>query len=220
MNDVLPLVIANHKANKDWQEVKDWLKVIGPQSKEFDGTIIFCPALPFISGAYEEIKTHHYKIKLGAQDVSQFEAGSYTGEVSASQLAGIVDYVIVGHSERRDNFLEDETILQTKVNNVQNLDIDAIYCIQTATTPIAKNTMIVAYEPPFAIGTGNPDTLENIAKVSKQVKEISPYIFLYGGSVSKDNATHLSIIPGVDGLLVGATHSLDPHRFSQILKAI
>jgi len=220
MNDALPLVVANHKANKNWQEIKDWLKIVGPQAKDFKGTVLLCPSYPFISGAYEEINAHGYKIKLGAQDVSQFESGAYTGEVPAAQLVGIADYIIVGHSERRNNFLEDESVLQTKVNSAQNNGIDAIYCVQTETTPIAKNTMIIAYEPPFAIGTGNPDTLENIGKVAKKIKESIPYILLYGGSVSKDNAAHISMVPGVDGFLVGATHSLDPHSFAQILRSI
>jgi len=220
MNDAAPLVVANHKANKSWEELKAWIREVGPVSKEFNGTVVLCPAAAFISGAYEEIKNHGYNIKLGVQDISRFEKGSYTGEVAASQLEGLVSYAIIGHSERRDNFLEDETVLQKKVDNAQAVNIEPIYCIQTEETAIAKNVQIIAYEPPFAIGTGKPDTIENIARVAKKIKDIAPYIFIYGGSVSKDNIRNIVLLPGIDGVLIGATHSLDPADFVSALKLI
>jgi triosephosphate isomerase len=220
MNDNLPLVIANHKANKNWEEVREWLKEVGKDSHDFKGTVIFCPTSPFIAASAEVIKSHNLKIKLGNQDISQFEVGAYTGEVAASQLKDLVSYVIIGHSERRINFLENDAVLGKKVENALAAGISAIFCTQSQTTPVVKNVEIVAYEPPFAIGTGNPDTLENIAKVAQKVKQDTPYIFLYGGSVSKDNASHIALIPGVDGLLVGATNSLNPEKFIAILKSI
>lgn len=220
MNDATPLVVANHKANKNWEEIKSWLSEVGPVTKDFKGTVILCPTSPFLSGSLEEIKKHGYKIKLGIQDISHFEKGAYTGEIAASQLENMVSYAIVGHSERRDNFLEDEEILQKKVDNAQSAGVEPIYCIQSESTPIAKNVQIIAYEPPFAIGTGKPDTVENIAKTAKTIKDTAPFIFIYGGSVSPDNIRNIAILPGIDGVLVGATNSLDPSRFVSILKLI
>lgn len=220
MSDATPLVVANHKANKNWEEVKEWLTEVGEAAKDFRGTVILAPSSPFIAACFEEIKSHNLKIKLGAQDVSQFKEGAFTGEFAADQLKGLIDYTIIGHSERRNNFLEDEVVLQKKVDNAQNADVEPIFCIQSETTPLAKNVQIIAYEPPFAIGTGNPDTLENIAKVAQKIKDNTPYMFLYGGSVSMTNASHIILIPGIDGLLVGATNSLDPQKFIAILKSI
>lgn len=220
MIDRLPLVVANHKANCHWQEVKEWIREVGLVAAGFKGTVILCPALPFLAASHQEIKSHNLKIKLGAQDISQFKEGAYTGETTASQLQGLISYSIIGHSERRKNFSEDNTVLQKKVDNALDAEIEPIYCIQSANTPLVKNTQIVAYEPPFAIGTGNPDTVESIAKVAQKIKQDTPYIFLYGGSVSMVNASHIIVIPGVDGLLVGATNSLDPQKFVAVLKSV
>lgn len=220
MNDATPLVVANQKANKNWEEVKTWIAEVGPTAKAFPGTVILCPTAPFLSGAYELIKDHGYKIKLGIQDVSQFEKGAHTGEVAASQLQNLASYVIIGHSERRDNFLEDESLLQKKVDNAQAVGIEPIYCVQGENTPIAKNVQVIAYEPSFAIGTGKPDTLDNIARIAKKTKDIAPYVFIYGGSVSKDNIRNIALLPGLDGVLVGATNSLDSQDFAAILKLI
>ncbi len=220
MNDPSPFIIANHKANKNWEEAKVWIDEVGRETKSFRGTVILCPSFPFVAAAAEEIKLHKFKLRLGVQDISQFEAGAHTGEVAASQVKDIVTYAIIGHSERRDTFSEDDSILQKKVDNVQSMDIEAIYCVQSPQTAIVKNVRIIAYEPPFAIGTGNPDTVESISKMAKEIKSQAPYIFIYGGSVSSSNAKNLVTIPGVDGLLVGATNSLNPQRFIEITKSI
>lgn len=220
MNDPFPLVVANHKANKNWSDVKEWLSEVGPQTKDFEGTIVFCPSFPFLVAANQIIKDKKYNMKLGAQDISFFDQGPYTGEVAATQLSGLVSYTLVGHSERRQNFHEDDARLQNKLVNAQKAQIEAILCVQSAETPILNDVAIIAYEPTFAIGTGNPDTLVNIKNVVSQIKEKGPYTVLYGGSVSKDNVGGLMLIGDLDGVLVGASHSLDSEKFINILKAI
>ncbi len=220
MNDPFPLVIANHKANKTWDEVKDWLDQVGPEAKNFKGTVVFCPSIPFLAASYDLIKSKKYNLKVGAQDISFFDQGPYTGEVAASQLTGLAAYVLIGHSERRQNFNEDAARLQNKLVNAQKADISAILCLQSESTPILNDVAIVAYEPTFAIGSGNPDTLTNIELVAKRIKEKGPYRVLYGGSVSKDNAGGIMLLGVIDGVLVGASHSLDPQKFIGILKAI
>lgn len=220
MNDPFPLVVANHKANKTWDEVKDWLDLVGPEAKDFKGTIVFCPSFPFLAASYDLITSKKYNLKLGSQDISFFDQGPYTGEVAATQLTGLVGYALVGHSERRQNFNEDAARLQNKLVNAQKADIEAILCVQSEMTPILNDVAIVAYEPTFAIGSGNPDTLTNIENVAKKIKEKGPYTVLYGGSVSKDNVSGMMLLGAIDGVLVGASHSLDPQKFIGILKAI
>ena len=220
MNNPFPLVVANHKANKTWDEVKAWLDEVGPEAKDFKGTIVFCPSFPFLVASYDLITSKKYNLKLGSQDISFFDQGPYTGEVAATQLTGIVGYALVGHSERRQNFNEDAARLQNKLVNAQKADISAILCLQSENTPILNDVAIVAYEPTFAIGSGNPDTLTNIELVAKRIKEKGPYRVLYGGSVSKDNVGGIMLLGVIDGVLVGASHSLDPQKFTDILKAI
>lgn len=220
MIDPFPLVLANHKANKTGTEVKAWLDEVGPVTQKFQGTIIFCPSIPFLTSSYQEIKNKKYNIKLGTQDISFFEQGPYTGEVAASQISDIVGYTLIGHSERRQNFNEDDARLQNKLVNAQKAGISAVFCVQSETTPVLNDIPIIAYEPTFAIGTGNPDTLAHIQNVSQKIKEKGPYTVLYGGSVSKDNVGAIRLLGSIDGVLVGASHSLDSQKFIDILNAI
>ncbi len=219
MNEALPLVVANLKANKSWQEVSTWIDTVSPVCNTFTGTIIFCPSHPFLTSSAQKIKSTNSKIKLGAQDVSCFEQGAYTGEVAASQIADLVSFAIVGHSERRQNFNEEWPILQKKVANAQAVGIEPIFCVQNDETPIAQNVKVIAYEPTFAIGTGQTDSIENITKVAQNLKQKGDYIVLYGGSVSKENAKSIANDP-VDGILVGATNSLDPQKFMEIVNSL
>jgi len=220
MIDTPPLVIANQKANKTWLEVKAWLHEVGPHTKNFVGTVIFCPSMPFLVSSHQEIESRKYNMKLGAQDISFFEQGPYTGEVAASQIKDIIGYVIVGHSERRQNFQEDDARLQNKLVNIQKAGVNAIYCVQSDTTPVLNDVPIIAYEPTFAIGTGNPDTLVHIQSVTEKIKQKGPYTVIYGGSVSKDNVGAIRLLGSIDGVLVGASHSLDAGSFIDILSAI
>src|SRR3989304_5973341 len=102
MSDPLPLVIANLKANQTWDQMSIWLEEVGPRSNSFSGTVIVCPTFAFLASSAEKIKTAGWKLKLAGQDISKFEQGAYTGEVAASQIADIIHYSIVGHSERRN----------------------------------------------------------------------------------------------------------------------
>ena len=219
MNDNFPLVIANLKANKDWQEVSSWLEEVGPVCSTFNGTVIFCPSYPFLSSSYEKIQSKGFNLNLGSQDVSQFEQGAHTGEVAASQISTIVSYSIIGHSERRTNFKEGEDVLEKKVANVLKAQIKPIFCVQDETTQIPQGIRIVAYEPAFAIGTGSADSPQNIQRVAQTIKERGNVSVLYGGSASSANVKEI-VTNSIDGVLVGATNSLDPQKFIEIIKAL
>lgn len=217
MAEPLPLVVANLKANKTWEEMTTWLEAISQASSTFPGTVVVCPSTPFLAASNQWLITHNSSLKLGSQDISHFEQGAYTGEVAASQIASLVDYAIVGHSERRQNASETDEVLETKVKNAKTAGIEPIFCVQSDSTPIPDQVAIVAYEPVSAIGTGNPDDPQNIKSTAEKLKTKSQYTVLYGGSVSADNAK--AIIATVDGFLV-ATNSLDPQKFTAILEAI
>lgn len=232
MNDTLPFVVANFKANQTWDDLDIWLETVGPSTPTFTGTIIVCPSAPFISEASRKIKSANWQIQLGIQDISRFEQGAFTGEVAASQIADQVSYAIIGHSERRHNFGEDDEILAAKVDNALKVGIIPIFCIEDSESSIPENVKIVAYEPAFAIGTGNPDTPKNAQAISQKLKARPPstkaegfvgqakgdFIVLYGGSVNEKNAKDFLNDRNLDGLLIGSA-SLDPDIFLDILKS-
>jgi triosephosphate isomerase len=222
----LPLVIANHKANKTWDEVATWIDEVAATAQNFAGTIIFCPSYPFLAAAYEKISQNGINIKLGSQDISCFDVGAYTGEVAASQIADIAKFAIIGHSERRQNFKESDKNLSEKVQNAQKAGIEPIFCVQDEKTQVPEKVSIVAYEPIFAIGTGNPDTPENAQSVAQKLtarlaarQAKSKYTIIYGGSVTGENVKSY-VRNKIDGVLVGATNSLDPQKFIGIIKAL
>ncbi len=213
-----PLAIANLKANKNWDETLAWLEQVAPMAKAFSGTVILCPSAPFIASAAITIRSKDLKIELGAQDISMFEQGPYTGEVAASQIADLVKYTIIGHSERRTNLREDDAVLAQKAKNAKSAGIEPIFCVQNAITPIPPGAKIVAYEPVFAIGTGKADTPEDAGEVAAQIKSKGDYTVVYGGSVTAENAASF-IKKSITGVLV-ASASQDPKSFNQILNAI
>lgn len=217
MNDSKPLVVANLKANKTWDEVSIWIDEVGQAAASFSGTVIFCPASPFLSASYLKIRQLDLKLQIGSQDISKFEQGAYTGESAASQIADICQYSIIGHSERRQNFGETDEVLAAKVKNAKSVNIEPIFCVQSAENNIPADVEIVAYEPTFAIGTGNPDTPENALVVAQKIKEKGPFTVLYGGSVSERNVKSFLKRDVIDGVLVGATNSLDPAKFVAII---
>lgn len=213
-----PLIVANLKANKTWEEIRSWLVGVSQGTSGFPGTIVFCPSAPFLTSTNIEIEKINSNLQLGAQDISKFEQGAYTGEFTASQLKDICTYSIIGHSERRNNFQEDESTLSQKVKNAKAVGIEPIFCVQSAENEIPPEVKIVAYEPVFAIGTGNPDTPENVHKIAAKIKEKGGVTILYGGSVSAQNVKSFLKEGLVEGVLVGASNSLDAQKFTGIIK--
>ena len=219
MDNSTPFVIANLKANLFWDQVSSWIDDVAQAAQRFAGTIIFCPSYPFLTSSFEKISRNGINLKLGSQDISHFAQGAYTGEVAASQIANLVKYSIIGHSERRHNFADDDKVLSQKVENLNAAGIQAIFCVQGSDTPIPQGVAIIAYEPVFAIGTGNPDTPENVKVVAQKLRAHGQYTILYGGSVSAENVKSF-VVDNVQGVLVGATNSLDPQKFIGILEAL
>lgn len=212
------LIVANWKSNKNKTEAENWLKNFSTQAKTeyLNKEIIICPPLAYLSYCKSFIAENKLPVKLGAQDVSSFSTGAHTGEVNAGMLKDFVEFVIIGHSERRKNG-ETEDVLLQKVQKAKEQSLSAIYCISSTEQQIPKEAEIIAYEPTFAIGSGNPDTPENANKVAATIKESKNIKYvLYGGSVTSENIKSFIKMDNIDGVLVGGA-SLDPHEFLEII---
>lgn len=217
MSDSPPLIIANLKANKTWDETAVWLDQVGKNLASYGGTAIVCPTMSFLVSASLQVNSAKYRLKLGAQDISSFEQGPHTGEVAASQLAGLCEYVIIGHSERRGNFAETDGVVGRKFENATAAGLTAIFCVQGPDSFIPEGTQVVAYEPLFAVGSGHPDTPQDIFAVAKILKQKGRFTVIYGGSVTAQNAAAFLKKDLVEGLLIGGA-SLDPWDFLDIAK--
>lgn len=210
-------IVANWKSNKTESEAKEWLTRFKINDPSSDKEIIICPSFTLLPILKSYILNHKSSIKLGTQDISLFEEGSYTGEVNGKQIKEFADYVIIGHSERRKNLNESDKMLEKKVLMAKKYKLNPIFCIQSEKTKIPKDVEIVSYEPIFAIGTGYPDTPESAENISKSVKDNSGIAtVLYGGSVTSENVSSFTKMQNVSGVLVGKA-SLDPVEFMHIL---
>jgi triosephosphate isomerase len=249
------IIIGNWKLNLDHLEAIQLLQKINyslPKNIEDKIEIVLSPSFTSIRSLQTVISSDKLKIKLSSQNVSQFASGAYTGEVSASQLKKLeIDYAIVGHSERRTLFNEVDSEINIKINKLIDSDIVPIFCFGESTEERKNGSyltfienqineglkglrkdkvrkLIVAYEPIWAIGTGEVASLEDIVEVLDYVKNIiskKPFFnndiikFIYGGSVSPDNAKSILNSRIVDGALVGGA-SLDATKFVDIIKAV
>ncbi len=212
-------IIGNWKSYKTLFDVNEWIDGIsdfdfsGHESKE----IIVCAPFTLLLQLKSLISEKNLPIKIGAQNISPFEEGAYTGEINGEQIKEFADYVIIGHSERRANFSETDEVLEKKVKLAREHGLKIIFCVQGSDTPIPEGVDVVAYEPIFAIGSGNPDTPENAESVAKKIKERAGVKFIiYGGSVKPENVNSFTSKILIDGVLPGGA-SLDPDKFSRII---
>jgi len=212
------LIVANWKSNKTIPEANDWLaKLASGFTKKEGKEVVLCVSFPLLHFLREQISKSNLDIKLGAQDVSQFPEGPYTGEVNARQLKELADYVIIGHSERRERFGENKDTLFEKVKRATEQSLLPIFCVQNENTEVPDGQIIVAYEPPDAISTSSPDSApedpEEMENVAYGFKSQGPgLVFLYGGSVDQNNVREFTEKNSIDGVLVGAK-SLSAEEF-------
>ncbi|OGK12199.1 hypothetical protein A3C98_04320 [Candidatus Roizmanbacteria bacterium RIFCSPHIGHO2_02_FULL_37_15] len=210
--------IANWKANKNLDEANQWIeKYLSLPVTDQQYIVIICPPYPLLYPLKEKIKNRK-NIYLGSQDLSIFEAGTYTGEVTAKSLSGLIDYSIIGHSERRKYFNESEESLFQKVHLAKKYNIKPIYCVRDENDKIPNLVQIVAYEPVYAIGSGSNEPVERVLEMKQKIHFPNESFFLYGGSVNKDNARTYLESPQIDGFLIGGT-SLNPIEFHKIIVA-
>lgn len=245
-----PLVVANWKMHKTAAEATDFVERLAVTLLPGSVQIVLCPsftAIPAVAAALEKRKW-----QLGAQNCHAAAEGAYTGEVSAPQLkAAGCEYVIVGHSERRRLFGETDADVRAKLEAALAAGLRPIVCVgETAEQRAAGETeavvteqvraavsglapeqvrrLVIAYEPVWAIGTGQTPTAADAQAVSAVIRRLVGELagpdaaaavpVLYGGSVNGDNAAAFAAEPDIDGALVGGA-SLQPLGFSAVVRA-
>lgn len=213
-------IIANWKSNKNISEALRWIEVVGPNlEKRATVKVVVCSAFTDIEEVKKAVLVGNYPLIVGSQDLSPFAEGPYTGEESARVLSELVELSILGHSERRQHFGETDELVAEKVEQAVKFQIIPLVCVQNEDTPVPEKVNLIAYEPIFAIGTGNPDTPQNAAQIATIFKERygKTVEVLYGGSVTSENVKPFLGQENLSGVLVGKA-SLDPEEFLKIVK--
>lgn len=245
-----PLMAGNWKMNKTPSETEAFLATFVGHVRDASAEILLIPAFPSLDRAHRLLAGT--RIQLGAQDVHSEPNGAYTGAVSGEMLRDVgCTYVLVGHSERRHVFGDDDERVRAKLEAALRSGLLPILCVgerldarrAEATEEVVSkqlrtgmdglsvddaNRVTIAYEPVWAIGTGEtatPDQAQETIRFIRQWLEGSfsadlaeTTRILYGGSVKPDNAAALLAQPDLDGALVGGA-SLDPESFVRIVAA-
>jgi triosephosphate isomerase len=249
---ITALVVGNWKMNGGQAACIDLARQIVRLLKNHPTCAEVALAPPFTALASVALALRHSVVKLAAQNSHWAENGAFTGEVSAPMLAEVsCDYVILGHSERRHLFHESDDLIARKIGPVLAHGMRPILCVgetlserrrkktinvvtaqlDSALKGLAKGVidkLAIAYEPVWAIGTGQNATAEQVDQVHSSIRAYLKSSFgsskgkvvriLYGGSVKPDNAPTLAAINEVNGLLVGGA-SLSAESFVSIVRA-
>lgn len=211
-------ILGNWKANKNFTEMKQWIYTFQREYRAQENvTLGVFPPLPFLSYVQGKLKDCR-NVFVGAQTLSSYEKGSYTGEVTAATLEGVASYSIIGHSERRKTFAETDEQLAEKVKQALAHGIIPVYCVRNEKDPIPAGVRFVAYEPVAAIGTGFNEPADQTVVMKKKMKLPKDVVFIYGGSVNEKNASDYFATGEIDGFLIGKA-CLDPVQFIQIARA-
>lgn len=213
-------IVGNWKSNKTALEATEWLEMVKNQglSLREDQKVVLCVPFTLLQLVSSFVKENNLQIAVGAQDISQFDEGSFTGATNGKQIAEFATYVIIGHSERRMHFGEIDEVLAMKFDMARKYALTPIYLVQDKDTVIPEGISIVGYEPVFAIGTGIPDTPENANAVAKEIKTRHAGVsVLYGGSVTSVNVSKFTQLSDIDGVIPGKA-SLNPQEFLQLIK--
>ena len=214
-------IIANWKSNKNIREALEWIAQVGPELPRNENLkVVVCPTFVNIEEIKKSVLVGNFPIMVGSQDLSPYPEGSFTGEEAASILKQFVSLAILGHSERRQNFAETDQMVEAKVNQATDHQIIPLVCVQGPDTPVPAGCSLVAYEPIFAIGTGDADTPQGAAAVAASLKNKygEDLQVLYGGSVTADNCQGFLDQDNISGLLIGQA-SLDAVEFIKIVEA-
>ncbi|MCK5891012.1 MAG: triose-phosphate isomerase [Aeromicrobium sp.] len=251
-----PLMAGNWKSNLNHQEavvlVQKLAWTLQDKKHDFEATeVVVIPPFTDIRSVQTLVDGDHLSIRYGAQDVSEHDGGAYTGEISAAMLAKLgCSYVVVGHSERREHHGETDEVVNTKAGKAIAADITPIVCVgeglevrrsgEHVAHTLAQvdgslaglsadqvGDLVVAYEPVWAIGTGEVATPEDAQEVCAAIRSRVAETFssdaadrlriLYGGSVKAANVASIMAQPDVDGALVGGA-SLQAEEFAGIAR--
>ncbi|MBC7845709.1 MAG: triose-phosphate isomerase [Flavobacterium sp.] len=246
------IVAGNWKMHKNAEQTEDLLnELIAKIPAELDAQVIVAPTFINLSSAVDHLE--FTSIAVAAQNMHQAESGAYTGEISADMLKSVgVNTVILGHSERRAIFHETDALIASKVDTALTHDMTVIFCFGEELKDrqsknhfnIVENQLkdglfhiqaknwekiVLAYEPVWAIGTGETASPEQAQEMHEFIRETVRKAFgsdvaedvsiLYGGSVKPDNAKEIFSKPDVDGGLIGGA-ALKAEDFIAIVTAI
>jgi len=231
------IIALNNKCNfthEEFLEYQERLKSLSIGSNE----VILFPPMVYLS------EVTPYNMLLGSQNVSKFETGQHTGEISASQLKSInVSYCLVGHYERRSEQKENERDINLKIKNLLSEDIVPILCVgetrlerETGKTnlviererlvsfvdvsPEQLSRVIIAYEPNWVIGNGETLSQEELEETILHIKKLFPNNkILYGGSINEETIANIDKRLPIDGYLIGNL-SLYPDLLQRIFNKI
>ena len=250
----LPLMAGNWKMYENHLEAIALVQKLAftLTGKDFDSVeVAVLPPFTALRSVQTLIDGDKLRISYGAQDLSQYDAGAYTGEISGSMLAKLgCDYVLAGHSERRQYHAETDEVVSAKVQAALRWELTPILCVGESLEirqagqhiqhilgqldaalrgipAAAVAAMVVAYEPIWAIGTGEvatpADAQEAAAAIRSRISDVydaetaGGVRILYGGSAKPGNIAPIMAQPDVDGALVGGA-SLDAGQFAQICR--
>ncbi|MEM8927247.1 MAG: triose-phosphate isomerase [Bacteroidota bacterium] len=245
------IVAGNWKMNKNLEETEALLSELSAKLPDTDAEVIVAPTFVNLTSAVNHLQ--HSVVQVAAQNMHFAENGAYTGEISADMLLNIgVGIVILGHSERRAYFGEDDALLTKKVDAALTKNMRVIFCfgeeledrkngshfdvvesqLKNAIFHLRQaqwKNIILAYEPVWAIGTGETATPEQAQEMHAFIRKTIEGAYgeevakgmaiLYGGSVKPGNAEEIFSKPDVDGGLIGGA-SLKCDDFTAIIKAI
>ncbi len=242
------IVAGNWKMNKTASEAAALVTEIRKAANDGNGAVevVVCPPFTDLAAAAEALKGS--KIGLGAQNMHWQANGAYTGEVSAEMLKDLgVKYVIIGHSERRQYFAETDETVNLKTKAAIAAGLVPIVCVgelleerqggkmeevvvrqvKTGLAGVDMATVVIAYEPVWAIGTGLTATPEQAQEVHALIRKTLQEMFgavadtvriQYGGSMKPDNAKELMSCADIDGGLIGGA-ALKGDSFAAIVSA-
>jgi triosephosphate isomerase (TIM) len=215
------LIVANLKSNQNENEAKNWLEAfskIKQLNLDLDQKeVIICPSFTQLFSFSSFFSANNINVKLGAQNISPYDEGAYTGEINAKQIKDYAQYVLIGHSERRQNFVETEDVIAKKIILAIKYGLTPILLVQSQEDVIPQGVQIVAYEPVAAIGTGTPDTPENADAVAGVIKSKNNASVLYGGSITADNIKSFTAKTNLDGVIIGGA-SLEAEELLKIIQ--
>ncbi len=246
------IVAGNWKMHKNAEETEDLLnELIDKIPTDLDQRVIVAPTFVNLSAAADHLEFTN--IEVAAQNMHQAEGGAFTGEISASMLESVgVKIVILGHSERRAYFHETDALLANKVDTALKHEMEVIFCFGEELKDrqagqhfnVVENQLkdglfhleasawkniILAYEPVWAIGTGETASPEQAQEMHEFIRGIigknygnnvsDNVSILYGGSVKPENAAEIFSKPDVDGGLIGGA-ALKSDDFTKIVLAL
>ena len=244
------IIAGNWKMNKLPSETYEFVKEVAEKVKDASCEVVCCTPYVNLSEAVRAAKGTN--VKIGAENLHFKDSGAYTGEVSADMLLDLgVEYVIIGHSERREYFAETDETVNLKTIKALEKGLIPIVCVGESleqrkagvtmsliTDQVTKafanisaedaKKVVIAYEPIWAIGTGETATAEQAEEVCQGIRKVlgelycpncaKEFTIQYGGSMNAKNAAELLSMENIDGGLIGGA-SLKSEDFSVIVAA-